>query len=155
MGWTEADLEAVQKRRQKPINGSGTIKTPPKCTGTKYRNKPVLVDLWPSGEVIGGKLRLVHTFDSQREADYYGELRLRRTAGEIEGLELQKAFALIAHAQCGPAVIVGYYEADFEFFDLKPERRVRVIDVKGVKTQVYALKKKIAEACWGITIEEV
>lgn len=136
------------------VNGS-----PPK-RGSKYRNKPVLVDLGPSGEVVGGKLRLVHTFDSQREADYYQDLKVRRAAGEISDLELQKPYALIAHAQAGPDVIIGYYEADFVFFEIRVREpraygKVRIVDVKGMKTQVYALKKKIVEACWNITIEEV
>ncbi len=156
MGWTEADLgDMLRKRRQTAQGGSGD--TTPQKTGkqAKYGNKAVLVDLGPSGEVVAGKLRLVHTFDSQREADYYQELRLRRAAGEIDGLELQVPYALIAYNKFGPPVIIGYYEADFTLFELKPERRHRVIDVKGMKTQVYALKKKIVEACWGITIEEV
>jgi hypothetical protein len=112
----------------------------------------------------------VHTFDSQREADYYADLVLRRRAGEITDLELQRSYALIAHKQAGAPEIIGYYEADFVFAELVPTgrrvvattyppgrevvRKLRVVDVKGVKTQLYALKKKLAEACWGIEIEE-
>lgn len=149
--WLAQRQQAVRTAQAAPRSTTEQSKT----KTTKYRNRPVLVDLGPSGERVGGKLRLVHTFDSQREADYYQELKIRRAAGEIEDLDLQYAYALIAHAKCGPAQIIGYYEADFVFFELKPERRMRVIDVKGMKTQVYALKKKIVEACWGITIEEV
>ncbi len=154
-GFDQAAIDAINQRRQTGQNGAGTTIAPKTGKRAKYGNKAVLVDLGPSGEVVGGKLRLVHTFDSQREADYYQELRLRRAAGEIEGLELQVPYALIAYNKFGPPVIAGYYEADFTLFELKPERRHRVVDVKGMKTQVYALKKKIVEACWGITIEEV
>ena len=97
---------------------------------------------------------MVHTFDSKREAEYYQTLTLRRAAGEIADLELQKPYALMAHTYAGAAVIVGYYEADFVFVEL-PARKQRIIDVKGMKTQVYALKKRIVEACWGIVIEEI
>lgn len=162
MNWTPEEYEALQKRRQTRQAPTGATTVQKAGKRAKYGNTPVLVDLGPSGELVGGKLRLVHTFDSQQEADYFADLKLRRAAGEISDLELQKSYALIAHAQVGPSVIIGYYEADFVFFDLtaNPNPRAlpgreRVIDVKGMKTQVYALKKKIVEACWSIVIEEV
>lgn len=153
----QAWIDARQRQiGRKPAQAApDSTRTPAARKAAKYRNTPVLVDLGPSGEIVGGKLRLVHTFDSKREADYFADLKLRRLAGEIADLELQKSYALIAHAPCGPAVIIGYYEADFVFEEVGPPRQSRVIDVKGMKTQVYALKKKIVEACHGITIEEV
>lgn len=148
-------LDRLQAGRKSAQSATGATNAPIPSKRAKYGNKTVLVAFGAAGEVVGGKLRLVHTFDSQREADYYQTLKLRRAAGEIDGLELQKPYALIAHAQVGPSVIIGYYEADFVFCELQPSRRVRVIDVKGMKTQMYALKKKLVEACWGIVVEEV
>ena len=151
--------EWAERQRQKVagaarIGAQATIASPT-MKRSKYRNKPVLVDLGPSGETVGGKLQLVHTFDSAREAEYYATLKLRRAAGEISELELQKSYALVVQSKCGDGRIMGYYEADFAFYDMYDAGGWRVIDVKGMKTQVYALKKKIVEACWGITIEEV
>jgi len=170
MGYSDDDyqrlIQNVAQKGRHPVSAppQGVNGTKP-SKGAKYRNKPVLVDLGPSGEMVGGKLRLVHTFDSQREADYYAELVLRRKAGEIADLELQKSYALLAWVENSRSpAIIGYYEADFFFRDITADKtptvstnygKWRVIDVKGMKTQVYALKKKLAEACWGITIEEV
>ncbi len=161
MGLTEEEYAQLLRNRPSAAQAApGSTPAAPAKKRGKYGNKAVLLDLGPSGEVVGGKLRLVHTFDSQREADYYQTLRLRRQAGEIADLELQRSFALLAHVQALTApAICGYYEADFVFFEHSEGAgragRTRVIDVKGMKTQVYALKKKIVEACWGITIEEV
>jgi hypothetical protein len=156
MGWTEDQLANHLRQKGQPAAriGSGEAICAPTKKRAKYGNKPVLVDLGPSGEIVGGKLRLVHTFDSQREADYYEELCLRRAAREIGNLRLQESYALIVQDANGGARIVGYYEADFEFYDLGAKTK-RIIDVKGMKTQVYALKKKMVEACHGVRIEEV
>jgi Protein of unknown function (DUF1064) len=125
----------------------------PKGKPAKYRNQRVTVDLGPSGEIVNGHLRLIHEFDSKREAQTFHELKLRRTAGEISGLRLQEPFALVARGSDGfSGVIVGEWLADFVYMQ---DGTPHVIDAKGMKTQTYQLKKKIVEACHGITIEEV
>lgn len=87
------------------------------------------------------------TFDSKAEARFYDGLKLREKAGEVANVELQKPFALTVSAQ-----LIGTYKADFAFDDLV-ERRYRVIDVKGVETYAFKLKKKLMRACHGIEVE--
>lgn len=87
-------------------------------------------------------------FDSKKEAAEYGKLKLLERIGKVQQLELQPAFEL--HAPSGE--VLGKYKADFRFID--QEGRSRVVDVKGVKTPVYRLKKKMVEAEYGIRIEE-
>ena len=88
------------------------------------------------------------TFDSKREAARYMELVLMQRAGEISHLELQPAF------ECridGKKICT--YKADFRYFTAK---ECVVEDVKGVKTPVYRLKKKLVEALYpGVKIQEV
>jgi hypothetical protein len=48
--------------------------------------------------------------------------------------------------------VVCTYRADFVFWDVKEGRR-RVIDVKGMVTPLFKLKKRVVEAFLGITIE--
>jgi hypothetical protein len=94
-------------------------------------------------------------FDSKAEATRYGHLMLRGLAGEIRNLELQPWFWL-PHA-------VGKYFADFRYEERVPELwpgddypwRDVIEDVKGMKTPVYRLKKKLVEAQYGIEIREI
>lgn len=89
-------------------------------------------------------------FDSKREAAYYGELKMREKAGEVTGVELQRPFKLL-----GPkGELMATYKADFAFWDNR-EDRFRVIDVKGVETKEFRLKKKMMRALLGIEIEVV
>jgi hypothetical protein len=53
----------------------------------------------------------------------------------------------------GRATFIGRYEADFAYVDRQGVTHVE--DVKGIKTAVYALKKRLVEALWGIAVEEV
>lgn len=88
-------------------------------------------------------------FASKREARYYGMLKIRQNLGEIERLELQPKYECTVNGKR-----VCTYIADFRFNDLTLKRR-RVIDVKGVKTQAYKLKKKLVEALYpGVEVEE-
>jgi hypothetical protein len=88
------------------------------------------------------------TFASKAEARRYGELRLMERAGDISRLELQPKFPVRVNG-----VLVCTYVADFAYFTAS--QRV-VEDVKGVKTPVYRLKKKLVEAAYpGVTIIEV
>ena len=86
-----------------------------------------------------------HTFDSQKEADYYVELTNRLKANDIKGFCLQPTFILAPGLK---------YKADFIVFnnDCKdPE----VIDVKGFKTKEYIAKKKVFEEKFNLTITEI
>lgn len=155
VGWTQEDVDAVLKRQDRAktaTNGSGATTTHKAKKRPKYGNKAVLVDLGPKGEVVGGHLRLVHTFPSGREAAHYAELKLRRHAGEITDLRLQEPYALIVQRPDGQPQLVGEWLADFDYRDSTGRH---VVDAKGKKTDMYILKKKIVEACHAITIEEV
>ncbi len=122
----------------------------------KYRNTKTRVVFPSHGEIVNGHLRLVHEFDSKAEADFYAECAIRRSAGEIRDLRLQEPFALIAQAKDGTPRLVGEYYADAVFFDITADRE-RVCDVKRkiTATALYKLKRKIVEACHGISIEEI
>lgn len=97
-----------------------------------------------------------YIFDSKREAEYYTELKIREKAGEITHLELQPRFDCIVNG-----MHICSYVADFRFQEgVKKDgdflvRDMRVVDVKGVKTPVYRIKKKLCEALFNITILEV
>jgi hypothetical protein len=86
-------------------------------------------------------------FASKKEASRYMELLLLQRAGEIKELELQVKFSIDING-----VHICNYFADFRY---KPRRGDAVIeDVKGMRTPVYNLKKKLMLACHGITIWE-
>lgn len=87
-----------------------------------------------------------HTFPSHAEAARYLELQLLERAGQISGLELQPKFKLKVKG-----TIIGTYIADFRYTE---NGQVIVEDVKGMKTPVYNLKKKLLKAIYGITILE-
>lgn len=87
------------------------------------------------------------TFASKREADRYGELKLLEKAGEIRELELQPRFALMVNANK-----IGTYIGDFAYCEYG---KLVIEDAKGVRTQVYEIKKKLMLALHGIAIREV
>ena len=89
------------------------------------------------------------TFDSQAEYRRYRELKLLEAAVAIKGLQVHPLFALRVNGQH-----IGNYEADFSYIELPGERHV-VEDVKGVRTAVYRLKKRMVKALYGIDITEV
>lgn len=86
-------------------------------------------------------------FASMAEARRYGELKLLERAGKIKDLELQPVYALIVNG-----VRVGNYIGDFRYVE---GETVVLEDVKGVKTPVYQLKKKLVEAIYKFKITEV
>ncbi len=88
-------------------------------------------------------------FDSKAEARRYSELKLAEQAGEITALELQPKFSIDINGKH-----ICTYIADFKYTDNRTGRTV-IEDVKGVKTPVYRLKKKLVEALHGITIQEI
>lgn len=90
-------------------------------------------------------------FDSAKEARRYAELRLLEKAGKIRDLELQKKFEICAKSKGRRAL---YYIADFVYWD--NERNMIIVeDVKGYRTPVYNLKKRLVYERYGIEIKEV
>jgi hypothetical protein len=86
-------------------------------------------------------------FDSKAEARRYMELRLLEKSNEISDLRLQYPFECKINEKK-----ICTYRADFDYFE--GDQWV-VEDVKGFRTQVYKLKKKLVEALHGIEIREV
>ena len=89
------------------------------------------------------------TFDSQLEAEYYTQLKIRQKTGEIIGFCRQPRFLVIEGRDGGKGT---EYVADFiEFY---PDGRYRIVDTKGVKTEVFKLKMKaFREKYPGLTVE--
>jgi len=87
-------------------------------------------------------------FDSIREAHRYAELKQLESAGEIIGLELQPKFPLVVNGER-----IAVYRADFRYCD--SYGHIVVEDVKGFRTPVYKLKKKLFEAIYGMAITEI
>lgn len=88
-------------------------------------------------------------FDSKAEANYYAALKLREKANEVTDIELQRWYDLIVNG-----VLVARYRADFTFYDRLLRNR-RIIDVKGVETRDFKMKRKLMKACFGLDIEVV
>ena len=95
------------------------------------------------------------TFDSIKEKNRYIELKLLERAGVIKELKLQYEFEL------QPAFIINKkkirkisYIADFYYFDNKLNDYV-VEDTKGMRTDVYKIKKKMFEYKYKREIYEI
>ena len=87
------------------------------------------------------------TFDSQAEARRYAELVTLQDAGFITRLRVHPVYRLEVNG-----VLICRYEGDFAYFE--SDREV-VEDVKGVRTRVYVMKRKLMKAIHGIEIREV
>lgn len=109
---------------------------------TKYHNKKVCVN---------GKI-----FDSKKEALRYIELVRMEQAGFIVDLETQPKFILQSKfKKNGKTIQAITYFADFMYKETK-SNKVIVEDVKGVRTEVYKIKKKLFEYKYpDLTIVEI
>ena len=95
-------------------------------------------------------------FDSKKERDRYIQLKQLHSLGIIESIELQKKFLLqegYTNAK-GKKIRPIYYIADFYYYDYIDNKWV-VEDTKGVRTDVYKLKKKLFEYKYNLTITEL
>ena len=86
-------------------------------------------------------------FDSKKEASRFIELKLMLRAKMITKLVLQPKFRIRVKGQK-----ICTYIADFMYE--RDGKRI-VEDVKGVKTPVYKLKKKLVKATHGIEVVEI
>lgn len=113
------------------------------CNGmrkeSKYHNQKVSVD-----GII---------FDSKKEANRYKELKLLELTGKIKRLQRQVSFELIpAFSLDGKRYRPLNYIADFVY---EEGNKQVVEDVKGIRTDVYKLKKKFMAYKYKIEIREV
>ena len=90
-----------------------------------------------------------YKFDSQAEAKHYWfTLKPKLERGEIKQLEVHPSYSIVIDGEK-----ICRYIADFRYFTAK---EVVVEDVKGFKTPVYRLKKKLVEASFrGVKILEI
>lgn len=100
---------------------------------TKYRNKITCID----------GIR----FHSKKEASHYLTLKVLEKSKKIWNLKLQVPYVVVVGGKK-----ICTYKADFVYEDKKG---THVVDVKGVRTQIYSLKKKLIEALYPFQIEEV
>lgn len=98
----------------------------------KYKAKPTKVD-----NIF---------FDSTREAERYGELKLLARAGDIADLEVHPVFPIVINNRS-----ICKVELDFRYTTETGE--IFIEDVKGAATALSSLKRKLVEAVHGITVE--
>lgn len=106
----------------------------------KYHNKRVIT---PDGK-----------FDSKKEHIRFMELQIMQKAGIIKDLKRQVKYELIPSQRVAGKVVERSvsYIADFEY----TEAGQKVVeDVKGLKTDVYIIKRKLMLQRYGIQIKEV
>lgn len=90
-------------------------------------------------------------FDSKKEAEYYGILKLKKQKGMIAAFTRQERFKIVING-----IHVCTYVSDFVEHDLHGGKKV--IDVKSDFTRkmaTYRLKKKLMKAVLNIDIKEV
>ena len=159
MRMTEDEYKDLCSRMGKPHITLKQVSLPEKKE-SKYHNHKTTIKDPKTGEPI--------TFDSKKEADYYFELLARERAGEVfkisrqVRIQIQEGFTDISGVKHRPIT----YTADFVYYErinftttndgriLSEDIKVHVVDVKGLKTDVYRLKKKLL-AYQGIVLEEV
>ena len=82
------------------------------------------------------------TFDSKKEARRYEELKLQEKVEVISHLRLQPKFRLLdGFKYNGETIRPVNYFADFSYIDAEGNEVVE--DVKGKKTEIYNIKKKL------------
>jgi hypothetical protein len=94
-------------------------------------------------------------YDSKKEANYATYLHALEKSGKISELKEQVRFVLV-QAQYRDGVCIERamsYVADFSYVDENGE--LRIVDVKGCRTEVFKIKKKLMLYFYNIKIEEV
>lgn len=92
-------------------------------------------------------------FASQAEAVRYEQLKRMADDGQIDRLELQPSYAITVNGRP-----ITTYRADFRYAVLDERgsiERIVIEDVKGMITDVYVIKKKLVEAQYQLTINEI
>ena len=83
-------------------------------------------------------------FDSKREAEYYCELKMLKKAKEIKDFSLQPKYELQAKfKKNGTSHRAINYVADFVI--LRNDGILEVVDIKGMETDVFKIKRKLFE----------
>lgn len=98
-----------------------------------------------------------NVFDSKKEYRRWNDLLLLERAGAIKNLQRQVVYELLPkqtdeHGKCLERPCT--YKADFVYYD-NDKKKIVVEDAKGMRTEVYRLKKKLMLYMRGIIIQEV
>ena len=94
------------------------------------------------------------TFDSKKECERYKVLKQWQQKGLIKNLVLQPKFLIAESVHLDDRKQrARYYIADFMYQDQDGKQVVE--DVKGMKTDIYKLKRHLVKAIHGIEIKEV
>jgi len=88
-------------------------------------------------------------FDSIVESQRYVALLEQQRKGKIKDLELQKSFEMVIDGEK-----ICRYIADFSYYTV-PDNKYVVEDVKGFKTDVYKIKKKLMKGIFKIEVIEI
>lgn len=83
------------------------------------------------------------SFASKKEASYYQTLCLRQKAGEV-----------LFFLRQIPLRLPGNVRYVVDFLEFHADGTCHFIDVKGMKTEQYKMKKRIVESLYPIEIEE-
>lgn len=141
--WTPEAAEAHEKRMQE-YERTGKIRThridsrpEPKEANKKGGRRSKYGNIKAEADGI--------TFHSKAERGRWMDLRLMEKAGEISELQRQVRY---------PLEVNGLHVCDY-IADMVYEKNGLVVeDVKGYKTEIYRLKKKLMLAVHGIEIKE-
>lgn len=124
--WNELPAHLVSKIRSDSVTAPANL--PGAVPVLKYGNRVTEVD----------GIR----FDSEKEADYYWQLHWLMREGTVKSIELQPEFVLQpAYEVAGKKIRPIIYKADFKVTEASGH--VYYVDTKGMRTQVYLLKKKM------------
>jgi len=105
----------------------------------KYNNKKIIID----------NIK----FDSIKEGNRYKELKLLEKAGMIVDLETQPKYLLQDKFKYNNKVERAiHYIADFRYIDVKSSQLI-VEDTKGVRTEVFKIKRKIFLKLYGADLQ--
>jgi hypothetical protein len=91
------------------------------------------------------------TFDSKKEAKYYGLYKLLVATRELKKFDVHVRYPLEVNG-----VLVCVYVADFVLH--YPNGKITVVDIKGDATvglSVFRIKKQLMKACHGLNIHVI
>jgi hypothetical protein len=97
-----------------------------------------------------------YKFDSRKESEFYGSLKIKKQAGLIKDFKMQVPYNIVVNN-----IHIANYFLDFEVEN--NDGTIEYIDIKGkdkktnkfIKTGVFALKKRLVEAIYGIKISMI
>lgn len=145
MGISKSTIDAFPSHIQKQIRSQLAKKT--RMEEIAEEENPEKKSKYSSAKTDIDGIR----FDSKKEAEFYAELKLREKVGEISHLRLQPRYLLQeAFKHDGKQYREIEYVADFEYIE---NGVTVVVDVKGFRTAVYMIKKKLFLYRYGSSIK--